>query len=144
MTGRFYVYVLTRPNGEPFYVGKGSGNRIDDHEREARAGHNCHKCNIIRKIWHEGGQVQRSFALRTDDEQEAFDCERQMIAFYGRDALANHTDGGEGFANLSAEARAKIRASLLGHPVSPETRAKVSAAHHGRTLSPDHRQKMAD
>ncbi len=140
---RFYVYVLARPNGEPFYVGKGSGNRIDDREREARAGHRCHKCNIIRKVWGEGGQVQRSVVFETDDEQEAFDRERQLIAFYGRDALANHTDGGEGFANLSAEARAKIRASLLGHDVSPQTREKIGAAHRGRSLSLEHRQKMA-
>jgi hypothetical protein len=31
-----YVYVLRRPNGRPFYVGKGYGDRVFQHENEAR------------------------------------------------------------------------------------------------------------
>src|SRR5690349_1278384 len=63
---RFYVYILSRPDGRPFYVGKGSGRRIFDHDSEARSGHQCHKCNVIRKIWQQGGQVQRHTVFTTN------------------------------------------------------------------------------
>lgn len=53
----FYVYLLLRPNGQAFYVGKGIGKRIDDHEKEARQNHDCYKCAVIRKIWRSGGEV---------------------------------------------------------------------------------------
>lgn len=92
----YYVYVLTRPDGRPFYVGKGHGDRIHHHERDARRGHRCHKCNVIRKIWRSGGVVQRYILFTTTDEQEAFAYEQAIIEMYGRDTLCNHTDGGEG------------------------------------------------
>jgi hypothetical protein len=34
--GDYYVHLLRRPDGRPFYVGKGSGARVFDHEYEAR------------------------------------------------------------------------------------------------------------
>lgn len=92
----FYVYVLCRPDGRPFYVGKGSGTRYLDHEGEARIGHKCHKCNTIRKIWQAGGQVVYLTKLTTESEQEAYDEEKRLIALYGRKNLTNATDGGEG------------------------------------------------
>ncbi len=33
----FYVYLLMYPDGISFYVGKGTGKRVFDHEREAGA-----------------------------------------------------------------------------------------------------------
>lgn len=100
---RFYVYILCRPNGKPFYVGKGSGNRVYDHEREAKRGHQCHKCSVIRKIWRSGSEVVRYTVFETDDEQAAFDHERELIALYGRDSLANKSDGGEGPTGMNGE-----------------------------------------
>ena len=32
----YYVYKLRRPNGRAFYVGKGIGDRVFQHENEAR------------------------------------------------------------------------------------------------------------
>jgi NUMOD3 motif len=37
------------------------------------------------------------------------------------------------------ETKAKMSASLKGHPVSPETRAKISAAMKGKKLAQEHR-----
>jgi hypothetical protein len=93
---KYYVYVLARPDGRPFYVGKGTRYRIAFHEWEARMGHKCHKCNVIRKIWKNGGAVRRFIILQTADEQEALSYEQDLIAFYGRDYLTNLTSGGEG------------------------------------------------
>lgn len=50
-----YVYILRRPDGRPFYVGKGYGPRVFQHENEARHPNNrlsnAYKLNVIRSIW---------------------------------------------------------------------------------------------
>jgi hypothetical protein len=89
--GTFYVYLLLRPNDQPFYVGKGIGDRIGDHEREARKGHECHRCRVIRKIWRNGGEVGRQIIFHTDNEQEAYRIEAATIARF-RNKLVNHLD----------------------------------------------------
>jgi hypothetical protein len=99
----FYVYLLCRPNGKPFYVGKGKSRRIYDHEKEARGSCKCHKCNVIRKIWRYGGEVQRYIVFTTNDEQAAFAYECELIALHGRGNLCNLTDGGEGVSGLALE-----------------------------------------
>jgi DNA-binding XRE family transcriptional regulator len=107
----YYVYTLAYPTGEVFYVGKGIRGRINLHEAEARKGVNSHKCNIIRKIWREGGEVIKTKVYEGLSEEEAFEYERMLIAAYGRKNLVNLTDGGEGASGHipSDETRAKIR-----------------------------------
>src|SRR5690242_9527661 len=57
----FYVYILRRPDGRPFYVGKGIGDRVFAHENEARHPNdwrsNAYKLNVIRSIWRSGNPV---------------------------------------------------------------------------------------
>ncbi len=167
---RFYVYILVRPNGKVFYVGKGTKRRVWRHDDEARRGCECRKCRTIRKVWREGGEIQRYIVLTTDDEQEALQYEREMIALHGRENLCNHTDGGEGpsghiaspqtrakmsaaqkIAQARPEVREKRRQRMLGHTVSDDTRAKLSARHKGRkgtrlgmSNSPEHRRKIGE
>jgi hypothetical protein len=93
---RFYVYTLSRPDGTVFYVGKGTGYRMDDHERDAKRGEQSHKCHIIRKIWREGGTVQKQKAAFFDTEEEAYQHEMHLIATFGMTNLANCSTGGEG------------------------------------------------
>lgn len=148
---RFYVYVLARPNSKPFYVGKGTGQRVYNHDIEARGGHECYKCRVIRKIWRNGGQVQRYIVFTTDNEQEAFDYERELIALYGRETLTNLTDGGEGMSGhkYSDESRHKMSESHKGQvpwskgkPVSEDHRRKISATLKGRPLAPHVREML--
>lgn len=76
---RFYVYTLARPSGKIFYVGKGWGDRAEEHIREARAGDcHCRKCRIIRGILQTGKSVVIDKVFRTDDEREAFAREREL------------------------------------------------------------------
>ena len=90
----YYVYTLARPNGEVFYVGKGTGNRIDLHEHEARLGYRTRKCDIIREIWRSGGQVVKSKVYETTVERDAFLYEWTLINLvYGREYLANQSGG---------------------------------------------------
>lgn len=96
LLGRFYNYVLMRPDGSVFYVGKGTGNRIDDHEKEARKGVQSHKCNVIRQVWSEGGEIIKQKVAFHNKEEDAFELEILLISFFGRENLTNLTNGGEG------------------------------------------------
>ena len=121
--GRFYVYVLERPTGEPFYVGCGRAvggkakARILDHERAARRGEKSLKSSTIRKIWQSGLSVGH----RTDSWHETVDCmfarEVELISLFGRrdtgaGILANGNDGGTGQMNPSEEIRASMSVGI--------------------------------
>src|SRR5690349_16029648 len=90
----YYVYLLLRPDGRPFYVGKGCGERIRNHEQDAKRGHQCHKCNVIRKIWRNGGKIRPVIIFATANEQEAFDYEARLIENIGLGNLTNRLPGG--------------------------------------------------
>ena len=160
---RFYVYVLARPNDKPFYVGKGRGKRVYDHEAEARRGHRCHKCNVIRKIWRKGGEVRRYAVFATDDEQEAYDYEIQMIALYGRDTLVNRTNGGDGARGMrvvrsqqhrerqrvaqvarfqDAAVREQLRQSSIRYRQTPEAKEQIRQHNIRRWSDPEQHERL--
>ena len=159
---RFYVYVLCRPNGKPFYVGKGSGRRIFDHDAEARRDCACYKCRVIRKIWRNGGEIVRYTVFTTDDEDTAYAYEAELIAMHGRSNLTNGTDGGIGGrgATPSPEVRAlhsELRKANWADPAyrarmtamsqtlyaDPEMRAKLSEIGKARLADPAEREKLS-
>lgn len=91
----FYVYALIDPRtADIFYVGKGSGRRLQNHEVEARRGVRSSKCDRIRAIWADGHQVGREIVSRHEDENEALDAEYEMIESIGLSALTNVLPGG--------------------------------------------------
>lgn len=156
----FYVYELVRPDGRVFYVGKGCRSRVNQHESEARSNCHCYKCNVIRKIWREGGQIEKRIVFKTANEQEAYDYEADLIKFYGRENLTNKSDGGEVPRNYSIEGRRKISEAnrkKIHTPESkkkrseaaknkkhtPETIEKIRAWHKGRQRSEETRRKIA-
>lgn len=141
---RYYVYVLARPDGRLFYVGKGQGDRVFDHDAIAKKGHRCHKCNVIRKIRRSGKQVQHYIVFTTDDEQEALDYEMTMIAMFGRDMLTNQSDGGEGMRNPTAEYRAKHSRAGKARWKDPAFRAKMDAIMQQRNNDPEWRRKIGE
>jgi len=102
LIGKYYVYTLSYPDGKVFYVGKGTGDRIGDHERQAKRGTNSHKCSVIRKIWKDEGQVLIQKVAFFDNEKDAYRFEIDTITFLGMENLTNKANGGEGGARPGA------------------------------------------
>lgn len=125
----FYVYVLCRPSGEPFYVGKGIDFRCVQHEADARTTKALsHKLNVIRSLHRQGLKVGYRIDSSFTDESAALARERVLIAELGRHdlrrgPLTNQTDGGEGVSNPSEESRQRRRDSLWGDAEDPERQA---------------------
>lgn len=166
MRSDFCTYVHLRPDGTPFYVGKGTVSRALWKKRRA----NPHHQRIVAK--HGLKDILVRIVKRGLTEEESFFHERQGIEClrsFGYQ-LCNLTDGGEGSSGckLSAETRSKMSKTRKGRPGTPhtaetkarlserakardpttrmhsmETRAKISASHKGKTFSEEHRANLS-
>lgn len=93
----FYVYTLSDPrDGAVFYVGKGCRSRLEQHERQAARGAVNAKCDRIRAIWADGGEVIRSRVASYAKEIDALREEARLIAEIGLSHLTNVAPGGRG------------------------------------------------
>jgi hypothetical protein len=105
----YFVYELVDPRcGSVFYVGKGKGNRPEQHEAEARKGKRGRKCDRIRAIIEAGKTPAVNIVERFADELEAYEAEAAHIAKIGLANLTNICIGGIGAL----------------HPVDPEKEAR--------------------
>lgn len=135
--GKFYVYVLSRPDGTPFYVGKGLNRRVLEHEAEARRNHlfgesNPFKCNVIRKIIREGGQVRYRIdsIFELADQHGCLQRESALIIQHKRLHEGGHlTNLAGGVGNLSGAAPFSLvrhAATLSGVPENNPDRATLN------------------
>jgi len=119
---KFYVYVDYREDdGKPFYVGKGSIDRVKFLERNKLHTNIKNKHGMFRKI-----------LLETDVEQEAFDKEIQLIQ-----ELKTHVDFGEGGANLTLGGE-----GTSGYKQSDKQREVHSVTMKKKWEDPEYREKI--
>lgn len=105
----FYTYILKNPlkNNQPFYVGKGKGNRVTFQIKSAIAGWqesinvNPHKSNTIKHIISNGQEITVEI-FYFDSEYLALEKEKELINLFGLSVdggiLTNLTYGGEGYS----------------------------------------------
>lgn len=141
----YYVYVLFDEFGRPFYVGKGSQDRIDRHMTFPK-GDRSKKSAMVRHVMNAMGDVPRVKVASDLTETDAFNIERIWIAALGREPfgpLVNHTDGGEGVSNPSSDIRYRIGTGWRGKKQSPEAVAKRSAKRKGSKRSRESVERAA-
>ena len=139
----FYVYEYIRSDTmEPFYVGKGKGNRYLDISHR-----NKYFKMISNKI-----KILVNILNNNLTEEEAFDLECWYINeykyVYGYN-LCNISDGGDGVSGIkrSLETKQKLsnanRGKRLGIKLSEETKKKMSISRTGQKRNEETKRKMS-
>lgn len=129
-----YVYILRRPDGRPFYVGKGFGPRVFQHENEARHPNNrlsnAYKLNVIRSIWKAGLRPLYEIDLVTASADEAYAREAALIGLIKRlhegGPLTNLAAGGGSTAGPAPASVERHSATLGGIPDDNPERATLN------------------
>ena len=129
----FFVYVDCKPDGTPFYVGKGLMNRVYLKSRK-----NKHHANICAKYpdWYRGLAFM-------GNEKEAFAKEIELIAKY-KETLVNLTIGGEGTSGLPKdnEWKAKLATSAKNQWSKIGMKEKMSESIKNAHSKPETKLKM--
>lgn len=98
----FYVYALINPNDKrPFYIGKGIGNRVFNHQNCAIKDNQSNlKVDTIRKIINSGLEVKHLIIRHGLTEKEAYEIEASLIDFgnkfdfeFSNLVIGHHSDG---------------------------------------------------
>ncbi len=149
----YYVYVYIDPrNDVPFYIGAGHGNRAWQHLKSCKRKSKAYSrlfYNKLRKLLRSGVEPVIRFIVKDLTRHQAFKIwEPFFIKAIGRrdlgtGPLCNHTDGGEGMANLSPEARARRDARRDATMAKPEVKAKYAEATKKHMAKPGVKAKHA-
>ena len=129
-----YAYLHCKPDGTPFYVGKGAWRRVQYFGER-----NPHHQNVVAKY----GRDQLSFgALECSDDATAYELEQGLIKCLRNMgvALTNLTAGGDGGRSPTLETRAKLSAAARKRGVSVACQEAKVRAKTGKPLTPEQRE----
>lgn len=149
-----YAYIHCKPDGTPFYVGKGALRRTKNFQDR-----NPYHKAIVAKYGRENILIGR---MECSSHRIAYDLEAGIIKCLKRMgvALANLTAGGDGGKEPCAETRvrlseaakrrgvslacqeAKVKAKTGTH-LSEEQKEKLRIAHKGKTFTQEHRENIS-
>lgn len=105
----YYVYLLVdKKTNKPFYVGKGKGNRINHHFKDA-LDKETKKSEKIKKILSAKLDVQKIILRHSLTERESFAVESSLIDYIGIDNLANIVKGHDQKSGIADLEELKIR-----------------------------------
>lgn len=130
----FYVYLHKRKtDGTVFYIGKGSGSRA--FYKNSRNRH----WNFVAK---KNGYTVEIYATGLQ-EWYAFELERDLISYYGKENLCNYTDGGDGPSGkrMTEEQKEHLRKIFKNRIFSEETIKKMSDAAKIRSSDPEYQKR---
>lgn len=111
----FYVYQYLKEDGTPYYIGKGSYNRINEYHGK--------RIKLPAKEY-------RQFVKNNMQEKEAFDFEISLIKQYGR-----KLDGG-----ILENIKLSRWVAQAGWKQSKETKIKISEKNSGKVRTEEHKQ----
>lgn len=149
-----YAYIHCKPDGIPFYVGKGKLRRA-----EYFGERNPHHRAIVQKY---GAANILLGLLECSSEEVAYSLEEGIIKCLTRSGikLCNYTAGGDGGRNPTPETRLRLSAAAkkrgvsdachaarviakTGKPLSAEQKIRLSKALTGKVFTEEHRRNIS-
>ena len=142
MSKVYGVYMHCKPDGLPFYIGKGTDRR----SRDFFTGRNSRHKRTVAKYGRENIFIR---FMQCESEASALEMEKCLIKSFrvcGFD-LANYTDGGDGVSGLkhSEETRKKMSATRKGRLHTESQKSMISASLLGVKKAPfsaEHKRKL--
>ena len=133
-----FAYVHCKPDGIPFYVGKGKLRRVN-YLGERNAYHQA----IVNKYGKNNILIGK---LECSSDMVAFELEKGLIKCLKNSQvkLANFTDGGEGGVNPTSETRKKLSEAAKKRGVSPACQEAKVRALKGKALSESHKALLKE
>jgi hypothetical protein len=133
-----FAYVHCKPDGTPFYVGKGALRRV-----KYLGERNSYHQAVVQKYGKENILIGM---FDCSSSSIAYDLERGLIKCLKRSGvqLTNFTDGGEGGVNPTPETRQRLSIAAKKRGVSEACHIAKVAAKKGKPLSDEHKTKVAN
>lgn len=136
-SGVSYAYIHCKPDGTPFYVGKGALRRA-----KYLGERNPYHQAVVNKYGRSNILIGM---MGCSSSEVAFELEKGIIKCLRRNGvkLTNFTDGGEGGLNPGPETRRKLSEAAKKRGVSVACQTAKIEAKKGKSLSAEHKAKLS-